>query len=82
MKQLAIVTSLAVALSGCGTSLTYNNGDINWKAVAVSTAVIVIGGAVLNEAVGEINHSGHVTSHSQHEAGLCVHEEYGRGFCD
>lgn len=49
MKKLIATIALSVTLAGCGTSLTYNNGDINWKAVAVSTGVFVAGVLLCNE---------------------------------
>jgi len=55
MKKLIATIALSVTLVGCGTSLTYRNGDINWKAVAVTSGVFVAGVLLCNKYC-EVNH--------------------------
>jgi hypothetical protein len=55
MKKLIAIVALSTTLLGCGTSLTYSNGDVNWKAVAVTTGVL-IAGALLCSEYCEVNH--------------------------
>ena len=55
MKKLIATIALSITLSGCGTSLTYSNGDINWKAVAVTSGVFVAGVLLCSEYC-EVNH--------------------------
>jgi len=55
MKKLIAIVALSTTLSGCGTSLTYSNGDVNWKAVAITTGVFVAGVLLCSEYC-EVNH--------------------------
>jgi len=55
MKKLIAIVALSITLSGCGTSLTYSNGDVNWKAVAITTGVFVAGVLLCSEYC-EVNH--------------------------
>ena len=55
MKKLVAIVALSITLSGCGTSLTYSNGDVNWKAVAITTGVLVAGALLCSEYC-EVNH--------------------------
>lgn len=49
MKKLIATIALSVTLAGCGTSLTYDNGDVNWKAVAITSGTFLVGVLLCNE---------------------------------
>jgi hypothetical protein len=56
MKRLAMVIALSTSLAGCGTSLTYSNGDVNWKAVAITSTTIFVGILLCNKYC-EVGHN-------------------------